>query len=74
MQSYCVEFTESAPEYEKSFDIRFQLKPYDASFLSFILFHPFIPGAAGEALPVNSERDVFDIIDMEYRPPNERDV
>ena len=31
-------------------------------------------GAAGEALPVNSERDVFDIIDMEYRPPNERDL
>ncbi|CAB4018660.1 DNA polymerase beta [Paramuricea clavata] len=31
-------------------------------------------GAAGEALPVKSERDVFDIIDMEYRPPNERDL
>ncbi|XP_028400199.1 DNA polymerase beta-like [Dendronephthya gigantea] len=31
-------------------------------------------GYAGEPLPVSSERDVFDIIDMEYRPPNERDL
>ena len=34
----------------------------------------FYAGAAGEPLPVCSERDVFDIIDMEYRPPNERDL
>ena len=31
-------------------------------------------GAAGEALPVKSERDVFEIIDMEYRTPAERDL
>lgn len=31
-------------------------------------------GAAGEALPVSSEQDVFDIIDMDYRAPNERDL
>ena len=39
-----------------------------------VLFFSFITGAVGEALPVNSERDVFDIIDMEYRTPNERDL
>lgn len=34
----------------------------------------FFTGTAGEALPVNSERDVFEILEMEYRPPTERDL
>ena len=28
----------------------------------------------GEPIPVNSEQDVFAVLGLEYRPPNEREV
>lgn len=36
-----------------------------------ILYWQF-SGIAGEPLPVSSEEDIFDYIDMKYIPPSER--
>ena len=31
-------------------------------------------GVKGEAIPVESEQDIFDILDLEYREPEDRDL
>jgi DNA polymerase beta len=34
----------------------------------------YVIGVPGEPLPVSSEKDVFDIIGLEYKSPEERNI
>ena len=46
----------------------------DCSSLHWTPGHDILSGVPGEPLPVSSEKDVFDIIGMDYKTPEERNA